>query len=135
MDPRLLRSLADAVLVLHLGLVVFVVGGLAAVYAGNRLGWRWVDRWSFRLAHAAAIGIVVAESWFGLACPLTTLEAWLRRSGGETAHAGGFVEHWVGRMLFHDAPDWVFMLAYTAFGLLVAVAWWYFPPRSRPPRT
>jgi hypothetical protein len=125
------QLLADAVLVLHFAVVVFVIGGLGAVVAGNLRGWSWVNGWLFRLAHLAAIGFVVAQSWLGQLCPLTTLESWLRVQGGSTAYAGSFVEHWVRRIMFYEAPAWVFTVAYTAFGLLVLVAWWYFPPRRR----
>ena len=125
------RLLADVVLVVHFGIVVFVVGGLAAVYAGKLLGWRRVNGRGFRAAHGAAIATVVAESWLGLTCPLTTLEARLRSPAGAVPQAGGFVEHWVQRLLFFEAPPWVFVAAYTVFGLLVAAAWWYFPPQRR----
>ena len=121
--------LADAVLLLHLGIVLFVVGGLALIVAGNRLGWTWVNRWWFRAAHLAAITIVVFESWFGFTCPLTTLEAWLRQQAGLASHGAGFIEHWVQRLLFHEAPAWVFVAAYTVFGLCVVAAWWRYPPR------
>jgi hypothetical protein len=36
-------------------------------------------------------------------------------------------------MIFYEAPFWVFTLVYTVFGLLVLVAWWYFPPRATRP--
>jgi hypothetical protein len=123
--------LADAVLVLHLGIVAFVVGGLLLVVAGNVFAWPWVNRIWFRLLHLAAIGFVVAESWLGVTCPLTTLESSLRTQAGGAPYEASFIEHWVGRILFYDAPPWVFTTAYTAFGLLVAAAWWYFPPTSR----
>ncbi len=125
------QFLADAVLLLHFGVVVFVVGGLVAVVAGNLAGWGWVNRWSFRIAHLLAIGIVVAQAWLGQVCPLTTLESWLRVQAGAPAYATGFVAHWVERMLFHEAPAWVFTLAYTVFGVLVVATWWRFPPRRR----
>lgn len=126
--------LADAVLALHVAVVAFVVGGLALIVAGNLLGWRWVNGPRLRLAHAAAIGIVVAESWLGLACPLTALEAGLRaRAGDPTAAGGGFIEQALQRLLYWDAPAWLFTLAYSLFGLAVAAAWWYFPPRPRRP--
>jgi Protein of Unknown function (DUF2784) len=124
-------ALADAVLVLHTAVVLFVVGGLVLVVLGNALGWAWVNRRWFRLLHVAAIGVVVAESWLGLTCPLTTLEAWLRARGGQPAYgAEGFVAHWLQRLLFYDAPAWVFMLAYTLFFAAVAAAWWRWPPRD-----
>ena len=126
--------LADAVLVLHFGIVAFIVGGLAIVVLGNRLGWRWVNDWWFRLVHLGAIVFVVAQTWLGQLCPLTILESWLRAQAGESGYGTSFIEHWIQSLIFYDAPFWVFTVAYTAFGLLVAAAWWYFPPRRRVPR-
>lgn len=120
---------ADAVLVLHAGVVVFVVGGLVFVVAGNLRGWHWVNRRSFRLAHLAAIAMVVVQASLGRLCPLTTLESWLRVQAGTPSYSKSFIEHWVQRLLYYDAPFWVFTLAYTVFGLLVIAAWRAFPPR------
>ena len=124
----LYELLANLVLVLHALVVLFVVGGLVLVFAGNALGWAWVNRWWFRVAHLGAIAYVVAQAWVGVTCPLTTLESWLRDQAGVSGYSGGFIEHWVGRLLFYEAPPWVFTLVYTAFGLLVAATWWRFPP-------
>ncbi len=120
--------LADAVLVLHTGIVLFVVGGLLLVVLGNWRGWPWVNRPWFRLAHLAAITVVVAESWLGLTCPLTTLEWWLRARAGVAPYESSFIAYWLQTLLFYEAPGWVFALAYTVFGVLVAAAWWRFPP-------
>jgi hypothetical protein len=122
------RLLADIVLSIHFTIVVFVIGGLALVFLGNWRGWRFVNGWWFRLAHLAAIGIVVAQAWLGVVCPLTTLESWLRVQADEPAYEASFVEHWVTRLMYYDAPAWVFTLAYTLFGLAVIAAWWRFPP-------
>ena len=130
LSERAYLGLANLVLVLHVAVVLFVVGGLVLIVLGNWRRWPWVNSLWFRLAHLAAIGVVVAESWFGIVCPLTTLEAWLRVRAGAPIHGGsGFIEHWLQRLLYYDAPAWVFTLAYTAFALLVALAWWRFPPR------
>jgi len=123
--------LADAVLALHVCVAVFVVAGPLLVVVGNVARWRWVNDLWFRVAHVLAIGIVVAESWLGVACPLTLLEASLRGRAGAAGYGGGFVEHWLGRLLYYEAPAWVFTLAYSAFALLVAGIWWYFPPTRR----
>ena len=131
MDPALARLLADTVLVLHFGVVVFVVAGLALVIVGNQWNWPWVNARWFRLMHLVAIGIIVAQAWAGRVCPLTTLESSLRTRAGATQYSGSFVEHWVERILYYDAPAWVFALAYTCFGMLVAAAWWRYPPRAR----
>jgi Protein of Unknown function (DUF2784) len=125
------QLLADAVLVLHLAVILFVVGGLLAIVAGNLRGWRWVNGWPFRLLHLAAIAVVVGQAWLGRLCPLTTLESWLRARAGSPGYDGSFIEHWVQRIIFYEAPAWIFTAAYTAFGLMVVVTWSYFPPRRK----
>lgn len=127
------QLLADAVLVLHFAVVLFVVGGLLLIVAGNLLAWRWVNSLWLRVGHLAAIGVVVAESWLGIICPLTAAEVWLRIQAGSTFYRESFIEHWVQRLLFYEAPPWVFSAVYTLFGLLVVAAWWYFPPKSGKP--
>lgn len=124
------QVLADAVLVLHVAVVVFVVGGLVAIVSGNVCGWRWVNRFWFRLAHLAAIAVVVAQAWFGAVCPMTSLEMWLRARSHASTYAGSFIEHWLQRILYYEAPSWVFTLAYSLFGIAVAASWWYFPPNT-----
>ncbi|MFO0690840.1 MAG: DUF2784 domain-containing protein [Myxococcota bacterium] len=123
--------LADFVLVVHVAFVLFVIGGLVAVWIGDRLRWRFPRRLGFRLAHLAAIAVVVAESWLGLACPLTSLERVLRAAAGAPTLGEGesFLGHALSRLLYYDAPEWVFTLAYTAFGLAVLASWWARPPR------
>ena len=112
------RWMADTVLLLHFGIVLFVVVGLLLIVAGNLARWRWVNAWWFRLLHLASIAFVVAESW-------------LRVQAGQTGLGRGFVEHWVSRLLYYQAPGYVFTLAYTLFGLLVLAAWWAYPPTRR----
>ena len=123
--------LADAVLALHFALVAFVVGGLVLILVGNLRNWRWVNGWWFRLAHLAAIGVVAVQAWLGATCPLTTLEMWLREQAGAGTYRGGFIAHWLQRLIYYEAPLWVFTGAYTLFGLLVAAAWWRFPPKRQ----
>ena len=123
--------LANAVLVIHAGIAAFVVTGLLLVIVGNLEHWRWVNNAWFRIAHVAAIGIVVAESWLGFVCPLTNLEMWLRSRAGEASYGGGFIEHWLQQLLYYSAPPWVFVAAYTMFALAVLATWWYFPPRFK----
>lgn len=125
------QLLADVVLTVHFAIVVFVIAGLGVIVAGHWRGWRWVDGWWFRLAHLAAIGVVVAQAWLGVVCPLTTLESWLRARANEAVYRTSFVEYWLERVLYYEAPAWVFTLAYTLFGICVVATWWWWPPKRR----
>ncbi len=123
--------LADAVLLVHFAVVLFVVGGLVVIVAGNWLGWRWVNRLWFRLAHLLAIAFVAAQAWLGQLCPLTILESWLRaQSGSRVYNNKSFIEHWLQTLIYFEAPFWVFTAAYTGFAALVLLAWWRFPPQK-----
>jgi polyferredoxin len=123
------QVLADMVLSLHVAIVTFVVGGLAFIIVGNLQSWRWANALWFRLAHLVAIAVVVAEAWLGIVCPLTSVEMWLRTKARATIYTGSFIEHWLERILYYEAPTWVFTAGYSLFGLVVAATWWYFPPK------
>jgi len=118
------RLLADGVLLLHFAIAAFIVVGFLLVLAGTAAGWRWVHNRVFRIAHLAAIGIVVAQAWLGRICPLTTWENELRRRAGQDTYSETFIQHWLHRILFFDAEPWVFTAIYTVFGALVFLVWW-----------
>ena len=125
---HIMNWLADAVLILHALVVMFIVGGLVAIWVGAALGWSWVRGRLFRVVHLLAIGVVSTLSLLGVACPLTVLEDWLRHGPNETQ---GFIQRWVSRLLYYDAPAWVFTLLYVAFALVVLTTWRRIPPRRR----
>lgn len=117
---RWMAFLADLVLVVHVSFIVFVITGLLLTVAGGLAGWRWVHFPWFRIAHLAAIVVVVVQAWFGIECPLTTLENELRVAGGQVPYSeNGFIADWLHRYFFFQAEPWVFAVIYTAFGLLV----------------
>ena len=116
--------LADAILFVHFAIVLFITAGLPSIYLGAAAGWAWVREWRWRTVHFAAILVVATETILGLACPLTVWEDTLR---GHQAR-DGFIERWIGRILFYDLPPWVFLVAYIGFALLVAITWLIVPP-------
>ncbi len=130
MEANLLyRLAADLLLVSHALFVAFVVFGLVVVLLGRWLNWSWVCNPYFRIAHVAAIGVVVVQSWLGMICPLTIWEMALRERAGDAVYAGSFIANWLNRLLYYQAPAWVFALAYTLFGILVVAAWFWVRPR------
>ena len=119
--------LADVILVLHFGFVLFVVGGLALVWIGAAAGWRWVRNFWFRAAHLAAIAFVAGEAMLGIWCPLTIWEDALRGVQEDKS----FIARWIHRVMFYDFPGWVFTTAYVLFALAVAATWWWIRPNKR----
>lgn len=119
--------LADAVLAIHFAIAAFVVLGLLAVWAGAALGWAWVRNRRFRYLHLAAIAFVAAEALLGIACPLTVWEDLLR--GG--AQPESFVARWVNRLLFYEAPEWMFTAAYVGWTLATLATLRVVPPRRK----
>jgi len=129
MSPATYQFFANLVLLLHFAFVLFVVGGLLLIVLGGVRQWAWVRNLHLRLLHLAATLFVIGESWLGLVCPLTALELRLRTLAGQRTYDGDFIAYWVSQAMFFSAPPWVFTLCYSAFGALVLLSWWCFPPR------
>jgi hypothetical protein len=86
------RLSADLVLVVHLAFVMLVVLGGLLVLRWPRLMW----------VHVPAVLWGAAIEFIGFVCPLTPLENWLRKRGGEAAFEGDFIEHYVTAFLYPD---------------------------------
>lgn len=120
---------ADAILIIHVLFVAFIVIGLLLIYLGKTRGWFWVRNPWFRLTHVAAIGVVTLQSWFGLMCPLTIWEKALRSHAGIVVYNGSFISHLLETILYYRAPMWVFAVCYTMFGAIVVASWVWVRPR------
>ena len=84
------RLLADAVLVLHLLFILFVVCGALLT-----LRWTWMV-W----IHVPAMLWGAATEFFQLICPLTPLENSLRAAAGSSAYEGGFIQHYLQPLIY-----------------------------------
>ena len=84
------RIAADAVLILHLGFIVFALLGAALA-----LRWRWLP-----LVHlpAAAWGVFIELT--GRVCPLTYLENHFRLRAGQAGYSESFVEHYLLAVIY-----------------------------------
>lgn len=119
--------LADALLAAHFLIAAFIVAGLILVWLGAALGWQWTRNPWFRYLHLGAIAFVAAEAVAGIACPLTVWEDLLR--GGVRPES--FVGRWVQRLLYYQAPEWVFTVAYVLWTAATLLTLWLVPPRRR----
>jgi hypothetical protein len=129
MPAGFLRFLADLILVVHFGIVLYIVVGQAAICIGWLARWRCVRNPWFRWTHLLAMGVVAAQALVGVICPLTLWENALRREAGDTGrYESTFVQHWIGEWLFFDWEPAVFTAIYLGFFALVALSWWAVPP-------
>jgi hypothetical protein len=120
------NTLADLVLLAHLAFVAFVIFGGAAVLRWPRLA----------SVHLPAVIWGVLIEYAGWICPLTPLENELRQAAGETAYAGGFVEHYVVPVLYPaDLTRTVQIVLGSVALLLNAVVYWHVARRRRAPGT
>ncbi|WP_110686539.1 DUF2784 domain-containing protein [Salinicola aestuarinus] len=95
------RVMADAVLILHLGFILWVLLGALAV---------WQRPW-LALCHLPACvwgTLVELNAWL---CPLTPLENRLRQWGGEAGIGESFIAHYLLPILYPT-------------GLTPAIQWW-----------
>jgi hypothetical protein len=112
------RGAADLVLVVHLAFVLFVVlGGLLAL--------RW-PRVAWVHLPIAIYGATIEFS--GFTCPLTPLENWLRRRGGEAGYGGGFIDHYITATIYPTGLTREIQLVLGTCVLVlnaaIYVAWW-----------
>jgi hypothetical protein len=121
---------ADAILLLHVLFIAFVILGLILILLGGALSWSWVRNPRFRIGHLAVVAYVVLQSYFGAICPLTTWEVALRARAGDSVYSGSFISHWLETLLYYEAPPWIFMTCYTAFAALVVASWYWVRPRQ-----
>jgi len=119
--------LADLLLAFHFSIASFIVLGLVLVWIGAIARWNWIRNPWFRYLHLAAIVFVAAEALLGAACPLTVWEDLLR--GG--ARPETFVGRWVYRLLYYNAPEWVFTAIYAAWTGLTLLTLRFVPPARR----
>ena len=88
------RLAADALLILHLGFVLFgLLGGLLVLWKRGIL-----------LLQLPTAAWAIFVELTGRGCPLTAWEQQLRLRAGEAGYSEGFVEHYLLPLLY---PDWL----------------------------
>ena len=121
--------LAEVVLITHFLYAFFVVGGLLLIWAGGFMKWQWVKLFWFRIIHLTSIAFVAIISLFGIPCPLTILEGNLRAAGETDFYNQSFIQYWLHKILFYEAPDETFTIIYVAFAIAVAGSFYFVPVR------
>jgi len=105
------RILADAVLVVHMGFILFVVGGGFLVRRWRGVAW----------VHLPAVAWGALIEFMGWVCPLTPLEIWARSRAGGTGYSGGFIEHYLLPVVYPAALTHETQIVLGALVLIVNV--------------
>ena len=129
MNPAFYSALAEAVLAVHLGVVLFNGFGLVVIPLGAWRRWAFIRVFWWRALHVAILALVAVQAVLDQVCFLTTWQAQLLRRAGESAAEAPLIARIVNRLLFWPLPLWVFALLYVAVGAAVLLLWWLVPPR------
>ena len=116
------RLLADLIVVLHFGFVLFVI-------VGGFLAWRWSRIMWFHLPAAVWGALIEFAGWI---CPLTPLEWHLRDLAGQAGYEGGFIEYYVLPVLYPPGLTSGIQLVLGSLVVVInVVAYWGVVKRSR----
>jgi Protein of Unknown function (DUF2784) len=111
------RAGADLVVVVHLLVIGFIVGGVF-------LTWRWpLIIW----AHIPAVIYGALVEFAGFTCPLTLLENDLRQRAGEAGYRDGFIAHYLVKVIYPPGLTHGMQIGLGVLLLLVAmIGYWGF---------
>jgi hypothetical protein len=120
------RTLADLVVLSHLGYILFVVFGAFLVLRWPRIVW----------LHLPAVAWAALIEFAGWTCPLTPLENYLRRAAGLSGYRSGFIDHHLVPVIYPAAlsRQTQFLFGFLVIAINVAVYLWLFRRRRRKER-
>jgi hypothetical protein len=117
MPAATLTWAADAVVLLHLLFIAFVVGGAALLPRWPRLVWLHLPAllWGFYVETTGSV------------CPLTPLENLLRERAGAQGYAGGFISNYLLPLLYPPGlthkQQWLLALGVAVVNALLYGRW------------
>jgi hypothetical protein len=120
--------LADLVLITHFAIAAFLALGMLLIPLGAYWHWAWVRSRRLRQIHMGLMILIAIEALFHITCPLTTLEAYLRKS---TAPESFWADQ-LGKILYWDLPLEFFTILYGCCVVWALFLWKSVPPINRP---
>jgi hypothetical protein len=120
--------LADLVLITHFAIAAFLALGMLLIPLGAYWHWAWVRSRRLRQIHMGLMVLIAIEALFHITCPLTTLEAYLRKS---TAPESFWADQ-LGKILYWDLPLEFFTILYGCCVVWTLILLKSVPPINRP---
>jgi hypothetical protein len=115
----LYKALADAVVVLHLLWIGFLVLGAIWGAKSKRV----------KTLHIGGLAFAIFIQLFNWYCPLTYLEVWLRlRHDPALAYPGSFIAHYAEKAVYLEIPGYAVLMLTVA--LCAVNAWIYLRGRA-----
>lgn len=116
------RALADLVVVLHMAFVLFAA-------LGGFLALKWRRATWFHIPAALWAALIEFAGW---ECPLTPLENWLRRLGGEAGYQTSFIERYLIPVIYpaQFTRSLHIALGFLVLGVNLAIYWMVWRRRS-----
>lgn len=121
----LYKILADVIVVLHFGWILFLLIGFILIPAG--FWWRkFFDLWLFRTIHLGGIVYVGLLTIMGKFCPLTIWEYNLRQKyDADLVYPGSFIIYYMEKLVYPDVNPLVIQIPtvfIAVFTILVFIA-------------
>ena len=115
-EAIMFRVLADGLVVLHLGFILFVIFGGLVVALWPKAIWAHIP--------CAVWGITIELS--GFICPLTSMENYLRLQAGQSAYSGDFIIHYIEPVIYPEGltRELQVIMALLAFAINAVVYLW-----------
>jgi hypothetical protein len=120
------RTLADFVVMIHLAFVLFAALGGVLALRRRRVAW-------FHIPAALWAALIEFTGWD---CPLTPLENWLRRQGGEAGYETSFIERYLLPVIYPAdfSRSLHVVLGFLVLGVNLLIYWRFWRLRQRPAR-
>ena len=124
----LYKILADIIVVVHFGWVLFMLLGFVLSLWGffwkNFFNW-----WLFRMLHLFGIVYVVLLAVLRQYCPLTILENTLRaRYNPILTYPGSFIVHYINRLVYPDVNPLILLIPTIFIAVFTVVIFIIKPP-------
>ena len=119
--------IADIVLILHFGFVIFITSGFFIIPIGYRLNWKWITNRKLRLFHFGMMAFVTLETFLGITCPLTIIENSIRGAN----QSNSFISYWITKLIYWDLPILYFLILYSVVSAWTLILWKLCPPNNK----
>lgn len=131
MSPFAYGLLADLILLIHFGVVLFNLFWLVAVPLGAWQRWNFVRIRAWRIAHLVVMALVAVQPLLGRVCLLTIWQYAFDEKKGDVVSIFPAVRAWVISLMYWQAPPWAFTVMYVAGFAFTIALWKWVPPQPK----